>query len=77
MSWVPSSTSKISDEDALVSDGRPAKHGQRRKGVESFGAGLEKGGQEDERQGNEGERKGRVQRRKGVRSGSKNVFRRL
>ncbi|KAF9493076.1 hypothetical protein BDN71DRAFT_1395744 [Pleurotus eryngii] len=77
MSWVPSSTSKISDDDALVSDGRPAKHGQRRKGAESFGAGLEKGGQEDERGRNEGERKGRVQRRKGVRSGSKNAFRRL
>lgn len=77
MIWVPSSASKIGDDDALVPSGRPAKRGQRHKGVESFGAGLEKGGEEDERQGNESERKGRMQRRKGVRSGSKNAFRRL
>ncbi|KAL4267834.1 WD repeat NOL10/ENP2 family protein [Pleurotus pulmonarius] len=78
MSWVPSSTAKIGDDDALVPGSKPFKHGQRRKGVESFGAGLEKGGEEEhERQGGESERKGRVQRRKGVRSGSKNAFRRL
>jgi len=46
------------------------------KGMETFGAGLEKGIEEVVDVA-ESERIGRTQRRKGVRSGSKNAFRRL
>ncbi|KAF5318863.1 hypothetical protein D9619_010705 [Psilocybe cf. subviscida] len=73
ISWVPSASSSARDESEKreVSGGKP-----RRKGVESFGAGLERGIEENENVG-EAERHGRTQRRKGGRSGSKNVFRRI
>ncbi|KAF8553346.1 hypothetical protein OG21DRAFT_1510283 [Imleria badia] len=48
-----------------------------RKGVEVFGAGMERGVEEPKGEMSEGERSGRKQRRKGMRSGSKNVFRQL
>ena len=80
VSWMPSSSSGIVDkDDELVSGGGRSLKGkgyERRKGVESFGAGMEKGGEEDS-QLNESDRKGRTERRKGIRSGSKNVFRRM
>jgi len=73
ISWVPSSGS----------GGKGGGNGQRRehengrpKGVESFGAGLERGFEEHANLG-ESDRQGRTHRRKGVRSGSKNVFRRI
>ncbi|KAK7436516.1 Small ribosomal subunit biogenesis [Stygiomarasmius scandens] len=71
MSWVPSS----SNEGGRKDEGRKSKQKQR-KGVETFGAGMERGG-ETARELSENERKGRTQRRTGVRSGSKNVFRRM
>ena len=49
----------------------------RRKGVEVFGAGMEKGGEEPEVAMSEAERRGRTKRRQGMRSGSKNTFRRM
>ncbi|KAF8180377.1 NUC153 and WD40 repeat-containing nucleolar rRNA processing-related protein [Pholiota molesta] len=62
ISWVPSSSSARDDEDGDgKKSGRAGKDKTRRKGIESFGA----------------ERKGRTQRRQGIRSGSKNVFRRI
>ncbi|KAJ7599232.1 NUC153 and WD40 repeat-containing nucleolar rRNA processing-related protein [Mycena floridula] len=70
MSWVPSSNA--SEEERQT--GRLKK--DRRKGVEEFGAGLEKGGEDRNQVIHENDRKGRTQRRHGVRSGSKNVFRR-
>jgi ribosome biogenesis protein ENP2 len=80
VSWVPSSSSGIIDEDdELVSGGGRSSKGkghERRKGVESFGAGMERGGEEHS-QLSESDRKGRTERRKGIRSGSKNVFRRM
>lgn len=80
MSWVPSSSFGPMDEgDELVSRGvRSSKDNgrSRRKGIESFGAGMERGG-EELGQLSENDRKGRTQRRKGIRSGSKNVFRRI
>ncbi|KAL1747387.1 WD40-repeat-containing domain protein [Schizophyllum fasciatum] len=66
ISWVPT-------EGAA-----PAATKGRRKGVETFGSGMERGGEEDEgRDLSESEKKGRTQRRKGVRSGSKSAFRRM
>jgi ribosome biogenesis protein ENP2 len=79
VSWMPSSSSGHIDEgDELVSGGRSSedKGRERRKGVQSFGAGMERGG-EERSQLSENDRKGRTERRKGVRSGSKNVFRRM
>lgn len=66
LSWVPSSSSQNAG----------AKSQHKRKGVETFGAGLERGG-EPMAEVAEHDRKGRTQRRQGVRSGSKNVFRRM
>ncbi|KAG2039198.1 NUC153 and WD40 repeat-containing nucleolar rRNA processing-related protein [Suillus americanus] len=73
MSWVPSSTKDPSRDRGSRKDGNA------RKGVEVFGAGMERGGGDGERSAvlSESERTGRSQRRKGMRSGSKNVFRRL
>jgi ribosome biogenesis protein ENP2 len=79
LSWVPSSSGAMDDDDMLVSGGgRPKGKGKERTpGVESFGAGMEKGGEERFTELSESDRKGRTQRRKGVRSGSKNVFRKI
>ncbi|KAG1815032.1 WD40-repeat-containing domain protein [Suillus subaureus] len=73
MSWIPSSTKDFSRDRGSRKDGNV------RKGVEVFGAGMERGGGDGERTVmlSESERTGRSQRRKGMRSGSKNVFRRL
>jgi ribosome biogenesis protein ENP2 len=73
MTWTPS-TSNVSQGDSIYDDSPGTKRTQ--KGVEMFGAGMEKGviGQPEL---SEMERKGRTQRRKGMRSGSKNVFRTL
>lgn len=69
ITWTPSA----SDVHDSGGKSRAAKK-PNRKGVESFGAGMERGGM-DEFEGSEAQNKGRTQRRKGVRSGSKNVFR--
>lgn len=54
------------------------KNRDKRKSVESFGVGMERGGGDSERYGaTDAERRGRTERRKGVRSGSKNTFRRM
>ncbi|KAJ7207078.1 NUC153 and WD40 repeat-containing nucleolar rRNA processing-related protein [Mycena pura] len=76
VSWIPStSSSKDADTD---SGSRPGKRKDKpRKGVEVFGAGMEKGYAENEVEMSEKDRKGRTQRRQGMRSGSKNAFRGL
>ena len=71
MSWVPSSSSGKDPASRSASRKEP------RKGVEVFGAGMERGGEEKSHAMSENERRGRTQRRKGMRSGSKNVFRQL
>jgi ribosome biogenesis protein ENP2 len=80
ISWVPttSSSSAISGKDNgdRQSKSRTVKD-RLRKGVEMFGAGLERGVEERMEFSNDSEREGRSHRRKGVRSGSKNTFRRL
>jgi ribosome biogenesis protein ENP2 len=72
LSWIPSKTKGDS--------GKPVRVGVnskiRRPGIEYLGAGLEKG-VEQFKNLSETERKGRSERRKNVRSGSKNVFRKL
>ncbi|KAJ7487777.1 NUC153 and WD40 repeat-containing nucleolar rRNA processing-related protein [Mycena latifolia] len=73
VSWVPSASS---GGDVDVDAGSRSKS-KARKGVESFGAGLEKGYGGEDVEISEQDRKGRTQRRKGVRSGSKNVFRKM
>ena len=73
MTFIPS-TSADADEEK---PGKNAGNKSRRKGVESFAAGLEKGGGEPEVAMSESERRGRIHRRKGMRSGSKNTFRRM
>ncbi|THH04047.1 hypothetical protein EW145_g5810 [Phellinidium pouzarii] len=83
ISWVPSASSGVHDvDDMLVPGGRgkSQKTASGRRGVETFGAGLERGGDggyEDERRKelSESERHGRTRRRRDVRSGSKNVLR--
>lgn len=72
ISWVPSSSANQDANEPQSKGGREKK--ERRKGVETFGAGMEKGGQET-LEISESDRMGRTDRRKGVRSGSKNVFR--
>jgi ribosome biogenesis protein ENP2 len=92
VSWVPTPKSNRSDalavgegededEDGLV--GRQQRRQKRalkdtRKGVERFGAGMEKGGEDPNMRAlSEQERRGRSQRRRGMRSGSKNAFRQM
>lgn len=74
VTFVPSGAA---DDAEPAERGGRGKNPARRKGVELFGAGLEKGGREAEVVLSEGERKGRTQRRRGMRSGSKNTFRRM
>lgn len=71
MSFIPSGTG---DDDPLAA---ARKKKDVRKGVEVFGAGMERGVEEAKGEMSESERSGRKQRRKGMRSGSKNVFRQL
>lgn len=80
VSWVPAPRSK-SDARAGSEAGKDEDGGKSRKvatpkGVERFGAGMEKGGGDrSAREMSEQERSGRKQRRRGMRSGSKNAFR--
>lgn len=78
ITWTPSASSFKDGPEQDTLRGKKSGKGQesRRKGVESFGAGMERGG-EQEVATTEAERKGRTQRRKGIRSGSKNIFRSL
>ncbi|KAJ7096725.1 NUC153 and WD40 repeat-containing nucleolar rRNA processing-related protein [Mycena belliarum] len=69
VSWVPSASSGR--------DADPRNKSKARHGVEAFGAGMEKGYAGEDIELSEQDRKGRTQRRKGVRSGSKNVFRKM
>ena len=84
VSWVPTPRFRSADaaeEDDLVPGGsgrRPRRQDNEvlRKGVERFGAGMEKGGEDPNMRAlSEQERSGRKQRRRGMRSGSKNAFR--
>ncbi|KAJ8072239.1 Small ribosomal subunit biogenesis [Marasmius tenuissimus] len=71
ISWIPSASSGASDDSHAKKTGKSS-----RKGVETFGAGMERGGEEKVEVA-ESDRKGRTHRRQNVRSGSKNVFRRM
>lgn len=78
LTFVPRTSASADDYD----EGGAGPAGQmkgnpRRKGVEAFGAGMERGGEEPEVQLTDAERKGRTKRRQGMRSGSKNTFRRM
>lgn len=89
MSWVPSSSRSTKsgggDDDWDMDEG-PSKHigkaavqrrEDKKRGIERFGAGMEKGsGQSGDGEADKG-RGGRTERRRGVRSGSKNTFRRM
>ncbi|KAG6916426.1 hypothetical protein DXG01_006830 [Tephrocybe rancida] len=77
LSWMPSSGPQDADDMLVTSGGAPKKGKPKRPGVESFGAGMERGGEDRSADVSENDRKGRTQRRKGVRSGSKNVFRKM
>ena len=73
MSWVPTQGKGKGSEN-----GKGKVWEERRKGVERFGSGMERGGEGGEgRALSEQERSGRTERRRGVRSGSKNTFRRI
>ena len=75
VSWVPAAKSK-SEARAEKDDMRGGKPRKDPKGVERFGAGMEKGGVDrNARELSEQERSGRTQRRRGMRSGSKNALR--
>ncbi|KAF9564474.1 NUC153 and WD40 repeat-containing nucleolar rRNA processing-related protein [Agrocybe pediades] len=73
ISWIPSSSGNDGGGEEKLKSGSAK---SRRKGVESFGAGLERGVEENADVA-ESERHGRTKRRTGGRSGSKNVFRRM
>lgn len=73
VSWIPSGRDR---NDKGSSASRQNNNGGRRKGVETFGAGMERGYVPDDEVG-ESDKKGRTQRRRDVRSGSRNVFRRM
>jgi ribosome biogenesis protein ENP2 len=73
--FMPSGGLDANEEDGKVS--KKNTKSKQRKGVEVFGAGMEKGGEDPEVALSESERKGRTQRRKGMRSGSKNTFRQM
>ncbi|TCD67792.1 hypothetical protein EIP91_011920 [Steccherinum ochraceum] len=80
-SFVPTQSGNLQDED-YDAGGKKGGKKERRKGVESFGAGMEKvgegyEGEPGETSMSESDRKGRSQRRSGMRSGSKNTFRRM
>ena len=84
MTFVPQTSSSgqdYEDDDGPSASGKAKGKGKgkepKRKGVEVFGAGMEKGGEEPGRQLSEAERTGRTKRRQGMRSGSKNTFRRM
>ncbi|KAI0317950.1 hypothetical protein OF83DRAFT_1171526 [Amylostereum chailletii] len=85
MSWVPTQKSRsrggdgmdVNDDEGASRRGKDKARDQR-KGVERFGAGMEKGGEDPAQQVlSEQDRSGRKVRRKDVRSGSKNTFRRI
>ena len=72
LTWVPSSSK---DRPRTSSEGGRQK---KQPGVETFGAGMEKGGRSQNAvELDETQRHGRTRRRQNVRSGSKNAFRRL
>ena len=77
VSWVPDPRSKLEARAEKGGDmGRGGKPRKAPKGVERFGAGMEKGGVDrNARELSEQERSGRTQRRRGMRSGSKNALR--
>lgn len=75
MTYIPSQ-SRADDDDDGDRNGNARKE-TRRKGVEVFGHGMEKGGEDPEVALSESDRKGRARRRTGMRSGSKNTFRRM
>lgn len=77
MSYMPSGAVEADSDSYGNKASSRGKKPQLRKGVEVFGAGMEKGGEDPEIALSESERKGRTQRRKGMRSGSKNTFRRM
>src|SRR6266540_3756187 len=77
MSWVPSSSNGgtqrgLDPSTSKSPSGMTGRKKGKRKGMETFGAGLEKG-IEEVVEVTESERIGRTQRRKGGRSGSKNA----
>jgi ribosome biogenesis protein ENP2 len=77
ISWVPTSSSTGGKDNDQRQNKSKTVRDKLRKGVETFGAGLERGVEERMEFSNDSEKKGRSHRRKGVRSGSKNTFRRL
>lgn len=83
MTWVPSANSTADDENDSDVGGMSQHHQQRHgkakkpKGIETFGAGMEKGRLPEETNLDQASRSGRTKRRTGVRSGSRNVFRQL
>ncbi len=82
MTFIPKTSSLGADDDDDLAGGKTSQRkgkekGPKRKGVEVFGAGMERGGVEPEVEMAESERSGRTKRRQGMRSGSKNTFRRM
>lgn len=70
MSFIPSGAGEGETEPADAGKKKDV-----RKGVEVFGAGMERGVEESKADMSESERSGRKKRRTGMRSGSKNVLR--
>lgn len=66
LSWVPSSQPDV-----------PQRGKKQKRKRDTFGFGMEGGTEQPEKEMGNSERRGRTQRRRGVRSGSKNVFRKI
>ena len=78
MTFVPRTSASANEyDDGPVKERSGKAKEARRKGVEAFGAGMERGGEGPDVEMSEAERKGRTKRRQGMRSGSKNTFRRM
>ncbi|KAG8905495.1 hypothetical protein FRB99_008840 [Tulasnella sp. 403] len=73
ISWTPGKDDGKADGDRDRDRGKPDKT-KRRKGIQEFGAGLEKG-EEDNEDLSGTQRNGRTQKRRDVRTASKNAFR--
>jgi ribosome biogenesis protein ENP2 len=77
ITWIPSKDGGTG-EDSLFDDGRGTKPPKKtgKGGVESFGAGMEKGRRRED-DGETTGQSGRTKRRTNIRSGSRNTFRQM
>ena len=77
ISFIPTSAGDYEHSDDERNSKTSRLDSKKQKGIEKFGAGLEKGNVPTRDDMEPASRFGRMKRRSGVRSGSKNVFRKI